>query len=236
MNSGSAAILNQYSMFREADARLQDEMLCAAVRIHLEPAAFFFCKGSACRTVTLVGEGNIRVFVDAESQREVTLYHIGPGDTCPINLLSALRGHRAPAHARIEASIDGLTFPAELFRRWVERYPSLQRYVFDVLSARLMDVLLRIEEITFQRVDRRLADYLLNQFEACEGPSVTIRTTHEQIAQELGSAREVITRMLKTFERAGAVKLARGQVHLRDRTPLCHYALGDGKLRDVRTL
>ena len=234
MNSIAAAVLEHYSIFREADTGLQDEMLCAAVRVHLEPTAFFFCKGSACRTVTLIGDGSIRVFVDAESQREVTLYHIGPGDTCPINLLSALRGHRAPAHARIEAPLNGVMFPAETFRRWVERYPSLQRYAFDVLSIRLMDVMLRIEELTFQRIDRRLADYLLNQFKQTD--AATLRVTHEQIAQELGSAREVITRMLKTFERAGAVKLSRGQIQLRERASLCRYVLNEKKLRNVRTL
>jgi len=229
INAGNSAILQQYAIFRDADARLQDEMIYAAIRIRLEPGSFFYCKGSACRFITLIGNGNIRVFVDAESQREVTLYHIGPGDTCPINLLSALRGHRVPAHARIEAPTNGLMFPAELFRRWVECYPNLQRYVFDVLSTRLMDVLLRVEEITFQRVDRRLADYLLNQFKQCEQPPANIQITHEQIAQELGSAREVITRILKTFEREGAVKLGRGQIYLRDRAPLCHYVLGEGK-------
>ncbi|MFO1352085.1 MAG: Crp/Fnr family transcriptional regulator [Gammaproteobacteria bacterium] len=221
MISSTLSTLEKYSLFQQAPLSLREEMGRVVGRCRLNQGSYFFCKGASCKSVVLIGEGKLRIFLNAGTRREVTLYHVGPGKSCPVNLLCALTGSKAPAYAFVEAPLEGATIPIDVFQRWVAEQPSVRQFVFAALAERLVDdVFGRVEEITFQRIDRRLADYFLRHFDEFEARPPVLQITHEQIAQELGSAREVITRMLKTFESKGAIKLARGHIILHDETTI----------------
>lgn len=211
------ALLERYSFFRDAAPSLQADIERAANVVHVDPGSRFFDVGLTCAQVALVGQGSVRVFLASESGREVTLYHVAPGETCPVNLLCALLGRPAPATALIEERLSAALLPTEKFRRWVAEEPVVRQFVLEAIAIRLVDILALLEEITFGKLDQRLADFLLRRAAPSgRSPAPVVELTHEQIALELSTAREVVSRLLREFERRGAVELARGRIALRD--------------------
>ncbi|NBC15880.1 MAG: helix-turn-helix domain-containing protein, partial [Bacteroidetes bacterium] len=116
-----------------------------------------------------------------------------------------------PAFATTETSLEACLVPAPTFHRWVGQHDAWRNFTFDLLARRLADVMTLVEDITFRRLDARLADYLLP---ADEDVPPLLHTTHEAIAIDLGSSREVISRLLNDFQAKGWVRLSRGQVQV----------------------
>lgn len=121
-----------------------------------------------------------------------------------------------PASAIAEADSDAVVFPAAIFRKWIDSYESIRQLIFETLAFRMSTVMALVEEIVFNRMDHRLAQYLQQKFANGGRPLNTIHITHDQIASELGSAREVISRLLKELERLGALELTRGRISLKN--------------------
>jgi CRP/FNR family transcriptional regulator len=213
-------ILELYGFFRDAPPSLRTQILDAGMVARLKPKTYFYHRGGFCDQIALVGTGSIRVFVTNNHGREVTLYHVGSGETCPLNLLCALRGTKAPAAARVTAPLHGVALPTDIFRQWVDTEKVIRDYVLEGLATRLVEIVTLMEEITFGKLDRRLAEFLCDRFAHSDSQPPIINLTHEQIARELGTAREVISRMLAEFESIGAIKLARARISLRDEQPL----------------
>ena len=209
-------ILERFDPFREGGVEVRREIIRHGATVRLEAGQLFFCEGQVCAHVALVGSGSLRVFKTGNNGRELTLYHVQPGETCLVNVLSAFRRVPAPAAAVAESVVEALAFPAEVFRRWVRQEPALQDYVFESIARRMVGVMTLVEEVTFQKMDRRLAELLLRLSERPGGWLRELPATHEQLAAELGTAREVVSRLLKEFERAGAVSLGRGHLELCD--------------------
>ena len=205
-------VLKQYSFYRNAEKILQDEIVENANLTQLEPNTYFFKNGDKCHHIALLGAGSVRVFVVGESGREVTLYHVGPGDSCPINILSAMHDMEIPAMALAESHLSAVVIPVHVFKKWHASYESIQHFILEALASRLFNVLSLMEEIKFRKLEHRLADYLLTLFEQSDNNPPTAQVTHEKIAIELGSAREVISRLLREFEKKGTVSLARGKI------------------------
>jgi CRP/FNR family transcriptional regulator len=187
----------------------------AAVDVHLPHGAVFYREGEDLQQVALVGTGNIRVFKTTSNGRELTLYHVRDGQPCMVNLLCVVLGRRAMASAVAEEPVDAVLVPANVFRNLLTTNGALQRFVFETMAVRVGDMLTLVEEITVARMDVRLASWLLRQF-AARHPEGVIAATHDEIAVELGTVREVVSRLLKEFERKGAVRLFRGRVTLSD--------------------
>jgi CRP/FNR family transcriptional regulator, anaerobic regulatory protein len=222
--AGKLRILEMYGFYRDAPKALQGDMLGAAQEVKVPPGTVIFERGGACSGVALVGDGSVRVYVSSESGREVTLYHVGPGGTCPVNLLSTLLDKAAPARAVVETSLEALMLPGALFRSWMDTQPVARRFVLDAMSDRLIDIMQQVQEITFGKLDRRLIEFLTARFERSEQHPPELHATHEQIASELSTAREVVSRLLREFERTGALDLGRGCVTLRDKNLLLSLA------------
>jgi len=144
----------------------------------------------------MIGDGALRVFKSSESGREITLYWVRAGELCLLNLLGAMTGVPSPAHARVEEEVTALVIPADTFRGWIGTEPSLRTHVFSILTAGMVDVMALVEEIAFKKLDLRLAQYLCDGFFGGAGAR-ELQVTHENIAAELGSAREPISRLLK---------------------------------------
>ncbi len=210
------SILEKFAFFREASTSLQSEMLAAAVERKLAPANVLYCEGDRCEHVALVGWGSVRVFKTDGSGNEITLYHVQDGQPCLVNLLSIFLARPAMANAVVEVSTDAVVIPAAPFRRWIEREPLMRSFIFEVMGQRLIDVMVLVEELAFHKTDHRLARFILERFSNNGRPLRILETTHDELARELGTAREVVSRLLKELERRGAIAIARGHIELLD--------------------
>lgn len=174
------------------------------------PAAYqVYSEGDSCGSIAFLLSGEIRVYKTGENGREITLYEIGAGETCILNASCILSGKYYPANAVSLSAGTALMVPADEFRRLVNKYPTVREFVFRILAERLSGVMALIDEVAFARMDDRLMDYIIEKSE--DG---TLSATHQKIAFDLGTSREVVSRLLKDFERRGVLSLARNSITL----------------------
>ncbi len=207
-------ILNRFSFYREASPALQSSMAAAGHYTTIAAGMFVYHEGDRCEQFALVGKGSIRVFKAEATGHEITLYHVQDGQACLVNVLSILLERPAVATAVAEVSTEAVIIPATAFRHWFESDQGMRKFVFESMATRLTDVIVLAQELAFHKMDQRLAHLLLERFSKERQSGCLIATTHEELAKELGSVREVISRLLKELERHGAIKISRGQIEL----------------------
>jgi CRP/FNR family transcriptional regulator len=173
-------------------------------------------EGGQCTQLAIILSGSVRVYKSGENGREITLYRIAPGEGCILSVSCILSQQRFPALAQVEADARAVMIPAPALRQWLKEYEDWRDYICDLLARRLSDIISTVEEVAFHRVDSRIAQYLLDKAQG----GATIATTHQQVASELGTAREVASRILKELERQGCLSLSRGKVTIENRTVL----------------
>lgn len=210
------AVLDGFSFFRDATAEMRSTVESAGKPLLLPPGAFVFRDGDRCDQFALVGRGGLRVFKTAETGREITLYHVQAGEICLMNTLSVFLGTPVRATALVEAPLEALVLPRPVFLEWLRTNDAVRSFIFGAMAERLFDVLTLVEEVAFGQMDVRLAHLLSRRFANNGVPLREISTTHEDLAAELGTVREVVSRLLKEFERQGALETARGRILLRD--------------------
>ena len=212
----TAQIEQHFAFLKEAGAEVRQQFVEYA-QVKQVPSGEYICwEGDACSHLALVLSGSVRVYKVGESGREITLYRIEPGESCILTASCILSQEHFPAMALVEQPVEAVLIPAYILRRWVQRYDAWRDYVFGLLSARLAAVIATVEEVAFRRVDVRLAEFLLKLTE--EQP--TIARTHQELASELGTAREVVSRILKDFEREQLIELGRGSITIRHKSAL----------------
>jgi len=199
-----------FPAFRGQNGLVHD--LLAQARRHKFPAGtHLYWEGDSCSGIAFLLSGEIRVYKCGENGREITLYDIGPGETCILNASCILGNNSYPANAVTSAQCEMLLVPAPVFSRLLASHEPLRAFVFSILSERLAEVMHLVNEVAFGRMDQRLLDYLVEK--SCDG---ILCATHQRIANDLGSSREVISRLLKELEHRGKVSLARNEVKLLD--------------------
>lgn len=204
--------LDLFPSFRKAGGPLAQEILLGSVYKELPARSSLYHEGDGCQGIGFVISGEIRVFkVGHQEDKEVTLYEIYPGETCILNASCILSNTRYPADAVTLTDVKLLFLPAGSFLNLMARHEELRGYIFMFLSQRLGEIIELLEEVTFGRLDDRLSEYLVQKAE-----NGVLQTTHQGIANELGSSREVISRLLKDFERKGRVSLSRNRIQLFD--------------------
>jgi CRP/FNR family transcriptional regulator len=208
----SRDILARQAFWHEASPAFRAEIERTVRPAALAAGEWYFQEGGPCRSVALVGRGSVRVFKRSENGREITLYHVDPGQSCLLTLQCAMNETDYPGSGVVDRDVEALLVPVETFRAWVEREPCMRRFVLGAMSHRLVELMTLVEEVAFQSVDHRLARYLCERFADAD----TLETTHAAIAAELGTAREVVSRLLRDMERAGALATGRGRLRLRD--------------------
>lgn len=189
----------------------RDAFLAQAVRKSLENKQVLVRDGNECAYLPFVLEGTLRVFKTSETGKELTLYRIERGESCILTATCILNGSSFPAIAEAEGSTDVLLAPAKLLVRFVEEYAEWRRFVFRLYSKRLEIVLSLVEEVAFHHIDSRIAAYLLKFVEGQKGVA---SKTHAEIASELGTSREVVTRILRDFEADGMIETLRGKIRI----------------------
>lgn len=185
-------------------------------RVRFEPGSHFLLPGAEVDLFAVVEEGSLRVFTAGTAGREITLYNVEPGECCLINVLCLISGMNSPAYAVADEPLTAVAFPRANFLHWLAEREDVRQFVFGIMAGRVTSMMALVEEVAFQRLDCRLAAYLLQRGVAGD----TLALTHEAVAADLGTAREVVSRLLKAFERQGAVQLNRGIIILKDRAVL----------------
>ncbi len=197
-------------------ARLRTPEWHAAVRnapvVEIPPRTVVMRPGDACHHVLMVWQGSIRVYLSGENGREVVLYRVHPGEVCVLTVASLLRGMHYPAEAVTEAEVRGLSIPAAGFMRAFSEDPEFRRFVVETLAQRLFETMLCVQELAFMRLDVRLPWFLCKRFQ--ELGTDVMEITHQQLAHELGTTREMVSRLLKELERQNHIRLHRGRIEL----------------------
>lgn len=186
--------------------------------------ATLFAPGAPCLGFALVLEGSVRVDVTAESGRSILLYRIGPGQTCVQSTLCLLGEATYSATALAETALSLVFVPRPLFERAMAESQPFRRFVFRMFAARLDEMTRLLESVAFVRVESRLAAALLDRARRAGGPALA--ATHQELAEEIGTAREVVSRQLDGLRRDGLIATARGRLELLDPARLAALAAG----------
>lgn len=174
--------------------------------------------GDRCRNFVLVLEGVIRIYATGKTGREIVIYRVNPGEFCILTLVSLLQGHNFPANAITETPVRTLLMDKCQFESVYRKSNTFRDIMIDELSARFLESIARLQEIAFDPLDVRMANLLYARFRAVNMQPIVI--THSQLAQELGTTREVASRILKDMEQRHLIQLARGSIRLHDEQSL----------------
>ena len=200
-------------------ARLARLMQAAA--LELPAGAHVFAERQPCQGFPLLLAGSIKVVKQSSSGRELMLYRVAPGGSCIITS-SCLLGHSDyNARGIAESPLRLLLLPADLFGELMLEHAPFRDFVFHLFAERIGELMQLVEEVAFARLDQRLARLLLARNEA------VLNITHQQLADELGSVREIVSRLLKGFAEQGLVSLGREQLTISDRAGLQKWRLCD---------
>lgn len=203
-------------VLQRADARLTHDFQQAAFFARIPAGHDVFLEGDRVDAIALLISGTVRVYKTGATGREITLYRFGNGQSCILTANAILSQKTFPAIATVEDEAEAIMVPADSFRRWVSQYDLWREFVFDLLSQRLASVMAIVDEVAFGRMDARVASLLLGRT-SLQNP---INMTHQEIAAELGSSREVVSRLLEDFAARGLIRVNRGQVEVLDEAGL----------------
>ncbi|SFR74584.1 CRP/FNR family transcriptional regulator, anaerobic regulatory protein [Marinobacter daqiaonensis] len=203
---------DEHALIQCLPAHLREEAMASAQRVRLNPGDMVFRAGDGCRGLPMVLSGSVRVQMLGASGHGIVLYRMGADDLCTLSIgcLMAGRGYRAEAH--VEEPTEALLLPSVVFDQLMAQSGEFRQRVMASYGRRLDDLMLLVEEVAFGRMDQRLTGWL--RAHAVGRPAAV---THQALAVELGTAREVISRLLKEMERQGQVRLARGKVEYLER-------------------
>lgn len=172
--------------------------------------------GSAdCAGLVLIKSGQLRAYILSEDGREITLYRLLDQDICLFSASCVMRSVQFEVMIAAEKESEVFIIPPYIFKKVMEESAPLANYVNELMATRFSEVMWLIEQIMWKSVDKRLAGFLLE--ESTLEDSDVLKLTHEAIANHLGTAREVVTRMLRYFQNEGYVRLTRGTVEIADR-------------------
>jgi CRP/FNR family transcriptional regulator len=210
-------LLQLFPVFQQLPESAVDEIVRAAAQRQVEAGTILFESASPCTGFPMLLEGNVRVVKSAPSGREVQLYRVTPGESCLLSSSCLLGGSAYSATGIAETAVTLLALPPALFHQLLAEHKPFRDYVFGLFSERLADLMALVEAVTFHKLDQRLAALLL-------GKGELVRSTHQGLADELGSVREMVSRLLSNFQDRGWVALGREQIRITDAAALRRLA------------
>lgn len=202
-------LLALFPVFAGLPAEELDRVLSAAVFRTVRSGSELFSSGSPCSGFPMLLSGTVRVTRSNPQGREVQLYRVKPGESCIMSTGCLLGGIDYGASGTAESDVRLVVLPPALFNELMAKNPAFRQYVFALFSERLAGMMELVEAVTFQRLDRRLAALLLEHGEVA-------RVTQQKLADDLGTVREMVGRVLRNFEDRGLVALGREQVRIVD--------------------
>lgn len=176
--------------------------------------AYIYGMQDACLGMVYVQKGSIRVFLMSEEGREVTLFHIGEGDSCILSASCVMGEISLEVQLVAEMDTEILAVSAGTYKKLMESNLKLRCFTYELSTKRLSSVVWVMQQILFAHFDERMARFLLTEYE--KTGSTKISMTQEEIAREVNSAREVVARMLRQFAEDGWIEVGRGTITLKD--------------------
>jgi CRP/FNR family transcriptional regulator len=217
MNADLHRLFPALARLPEALAR---EVERQSTRVNVPGGTLLFDAGAACQALPLVLDGRVKVSKRAENGREIRLYSVHPGELCIVTVSCLLGGEPYPATGVAETALSAVALPRALILRLVAEHPPFREMAFKLFAERLTGLMHLVEEVAFRKLDRRLAAWLLSR-------GTPIAASHQAIADELGSVREIVSRLLRQFEEQDWVRLGRERIELLDPDGLRRQAAGD---------
>ena len=206
----------QYPVLAELPPGLREQIVAAAQAVTVPAGATLFDERQPCQGCPFVLAGAIRVAKVAANGRELPLYRVTPGETCIITSSCLLGNVPYNARGTTESETVLVLLPQGLFNELLAQAP-FRNFIFNLFAERMADLMRLVEEVAFRKLDQRLAALLL-------GKGHVGHATHQQLADELGSVREMVSRLLKGFAEQGLVALGREQIEIRDAAGLRRIA------------
>jgi CRP/FNR family transcriptional regulator len=204
----------------ELDPAHREEMLASIQFNRLSGGDIAYRQGQHCHAYVMCIDGRTRVFKTSESGREILLYQVGPGQTCVLTTSCLMAGSSFPAESTAETDVLLAAIPSSVFHRLLTTSVPFRQFVLDNYGDLLSSLITLVDEVAFTSLDLRLARRLLAEANAVG----VVAKTHQQLALDLGSVREVISRYLNEWERMGWVRASRGSIEVVDRGALARYA------------
>lgn len=198
-----------YPAFETLDDRRLDALLDESIVLNVKPGTVLFDDESPCQAFPLLIDGTIRVSKVGPQGRELQLYRVVPGEACILTTSCLLGKVAYNARGIADTEMTAVALPQPVFQRLLAEHEPFRNYVFGLFAERISELMQLVEAVAFQKLDQRLAALLL-------GKGKVIHTTHQALADELGSVREIVSRLLKTFAEQGLVSLAREQIEIVD--------------------
>lgn len=201
----------------------QQAQLARSARLRTAPRGTLLHNGSEdCVGLLAVCSGALRAFIRSPEGREVTIYRLFERDICLFSASCMLKSAQFDVSVEVERDARLWIIPADVYQSVAASSPALANYTSELMASRFSDVMWLVEQILWRSQDRRLASFLLDESALQE--SRTLAITHDRIAAHMGTAREVVTRLLRYFQGEGMVRLARGTIELIDEDRLRAWA------------
>lgn len=219
--------LNSYPALKNLDDGQWREAVEKMEVINVPANTVVFRPGDACANLLFLTNGRLRVSMSGDNGREIVLYHLTGGDVCIFTLTTLLKASDYSATAITETPCRAARLPIADFRELFATSRGFQDFILSTMATRMHDTLLLLQEVTFNRLEMRLACFLSRHARSSGG--YAIEMTHQQIAFELGTTREMISRILKDMERRGCLQLKRKRIELADMHKLGEMSAGMGE-------
>jgi CRP/FNR family transcriptional regulator len=207
-------IQSRLNFWDKLTPKQQDTLLQASTTVHYDKGASLHNSESNCLGIILIKKGTLRAYMLSEEGREITLYRLDSGDVCIMSASCVLNDITFDVHLDADVDTDAILISSHVFSKVAQENVYAELFSYKVTAERFSDVMWAMQQILFISFDKRLATFLID--ESIRNNTETLIMTHEQIARYMGSAREVVTRMLKYFSQEGLVSLSRGGISILD--------------------
>ena len=207
-----------FPVWAQLSAQQRDKLSAGTVARNVKKGSALHSGSSECTGLLLVREGQLRAYILSDEGREVTLYRLFDRDICLFSAACIMRSIQFEIMIEAEKDTSLWVIPAEIYQGIMAESAPLSNFTNEIMASRFSEVMWLMEQIMWKSFDKRLAGFLLEE-SALEGSAV-LKLTHDSIAKHMGTAREVVTRMLRYFQGEGMVKLSRGAVEIADEKAL----------------
>jgi CRP/FNR family transcriptional regulator, anaerobic regulatory protein len=212
--------ISQFPGLSRLEEPIRRQLVEKSVIISVPKGTVIFGPGKAPENLLLLLGGTVRVQQTSENGREIVLYRVSAGESCVLTTACLLAYEDYSAEGLAETDVQAVAIPRSVFDQLIAQSDVFRRFVFSAYSRRITDLFFIIEEVAFQRMDIRLAHKILD----LPVDNEKLHMTHQQLAAELGTAREVISRLLQEFQRRQWIEIGRGEIKIKDRDALSALA------------
>lgn len=204
--------MSTHELLHEFESELREEILNSAIIREFPAGEIIMRSGQNMRATLLIAKGRVKIFREGEDGGEFFMYYLNPGEACALSIMCAARQETSKVMAQAVEDCEVWMVPFQKVSEWMGKFPSWYRYVVETYRTRFEELLQTLDQVAFRSLDERLEFYLEKQ--SRELGIRILNLTHQEIAVDLNSSREVISRLLKKMEQRGLVRLGRNQVEL----------------------